>query len=299
VSRQTSAEPTQLTWFDRSGRPLGTLGEPGDYWGVELAPDNTRVAVVVHRALSGYFAIWMIDVARNLATPFSVQSERSTGPVWSPDGRRLYFKSGSRNEQIFSKALDESGPEHVLSSPGRQVVPLSISPDARYLLAARYDDIGGPRALVYSALGKDEWRPLLGSHFWEDRGTFSPDGKWVAYQSNESGTHEIWVTDFPEGRQKHRVSERGGREPRWSHDGKELFYVSADDTLMAAAIADGPESARSVPLFRPGAWPGTEGRHYAVSNDGQKFLVQAGRLDQSRTLNVLFNWPQILRAAGR
>jgi Tol biopolymer transport system component len=295
VSRQTSAEQTRLTWFDRGGKPLGTLGPVGDYSGIQLSPDNTRLAAVLHRALSGYFAIWLIDVARDLATPFSLESERSMAPAWSPDSARLYFASTSRNEQIFSKAINDANAERVVSTPGRVIAPLDVSPDGIYLLGALSDSTGTPgRKLMYATVGKDNWRPLLGSNYREQYGAFSPDGKWVAYQSDEAGTQEIWVTDFPDGKEKHRISERGGREPRWRANGEELFYASGDSMLMAAAVGSGFGSVRSVQLFRVGPLPTSEGWHYAVTSDGGKFLVQVGRPDQSRTLNVVFNWPQIL-----
>ena len=298
VSRQTSAEQTQLTWFDRGGKALGTLGPVGDYWGVQLSPDNTRVAAVSHRALSGYFAIWLIDVARNLATPFSLESERSAAPAWSPDSTRVYFASTSRQEQIFSKAVNDANAERVVSSPGKVIEPLDVSPDGTHLLGVLSDSSGTPgRKLMYTIVGKDEWRPLLSSTGREHYAAFSPDGTRVAYQANDTGSQEIWLTDFPGGRHKHRISERGGREPRWRADGQELFYASGDDMLMAAAIGPDVASARSVPLFRAGPFPVSEGWHYAVTRDGQKFLVQVGRPDQSRTLHIVFNWPQIVHAA--
>ena len=298
VSRQTAAEQTRLTWFDRGGKPLGTAGPVGDYWGIQLSPDNKRIAAVAHRALSGYFAIWLIDVARDVATPFSLESERSMSPAWSPDSARLYFASPSRHEQIFSKAVDAADAERVLSSPGRVIAPMDVSRNGRHLLGALGDDAGSPsRKLMYSTVGKEDWRPLLGSDFREQYGAFSPDGQWVAYQSNEAGTQEIWLADFPAGKQKHRISERGGREPRWRADGAELFYVGGDEMLMAAAVGRNVGSVRSVPLFRAGPFPASEGWHYAVTNDGQRFLVQVGRTDRSRTLHVVFNWPQIVHAA--
>jgi Tol biopolymer transport system component len=298
VSRHTSAEHTQLTWFDRGGKPLGTLGPVGDYWGIQLSPDNKRVATVYHRALTGYFAIWLIDVARDLATPFSLESERSLAPAWSPDNKHVYFASTSRHEQIFSKAVDDANAERVLTSPGKVIAPLDVSPDGVYLLGALADSTGtAGKKLLYSTVGKDDWRPLLGSTFREQYGSFSPDGKWVAYQSDEAGGEEIWVTDFPGGTQRHRISERGGREPRWRANGQELFYASGADMLMAAAIGPDLGSVRSEPLFRAGPFPVSEGWHYAVTSDGQKFLVQVGRPDQSRTMHVVFNWPQIVHAA--
>jgi WD40 repeat protein len=145
VSRQTSAEQTQLTWFDRGGKALGTLGPVGDYWGIQLSPDNRRAAAVLHRTLSGYFAIWLIDIARNISTPFSLESERSLAPAWAPDSTRVYFASTSRHERIFSKAVDDVNAERVLSSPGKVIEPLDVSPDGRYLLGALVDSPGTPQ----------------------------------------------------------------------------------------------------------------------------------------------------------
>ena len=117
---------------------------------------------------------------------------------------------------------------------------------------------------------------------------------WCGY-SDEAGTQEIWLTDFPGGRQKHRISDRGGRQPRWRADGRELFYISGDDTLVAVAMGPEWRSARAVSLFPAGPFPASGGWHYAVTGDGQKFLVPVGRPDKSRTLHVVFNWPEIVR----
>jgi hypothetical protein len=198
-----------------------------------------------------------------------------------------------KNDKLWAQSFDADA-ERVLSSPGKVIAPLDVSPNGLYLLGALSDSAGSPgRKLMYSTVGRNDWRPLLGSNFREQYGAFSPDGTWVAYQSNETGAQEIWLTDFPGGKQKHRISERGGREPRWRADGTELFYASGD-MLMAAVIQPDLGSTRSIPLFRAGPFPASEGWHYAVTRDGEKFLVQVGRPDQSRTLNIVFNWPQIV-----
>ena len=298
VSRQTSAEQTQLTWFDRGGKALGTLGPVGDYWGIQLSPDNTRVAAVYHRALSGYFAIWLIDVARNLATPFSLESERSMAPAWSPDSARLYFASTSRNEQIFSKAADDANAERVLSSPGKVISPLDVSPNGMYLLGALSDSAGtASRKLVYSTVGKDDWRraPRL-----ELQGTI----------------RSIFTR-----RQMGRLSVERGRRPKKS--GSPTFPaptrgIESPIRRPGTAVEGGRgravlrERRRHVdgcgyrtrfgirairPVVSRGPLSASEGWHYTVTSDGQKFLVQVGRPDQSRTLNVVFNWPQIVHAA--
>ena len=133
--------------------------------------------------------------------------------------------------------------------------------------------------------------------FREQFGAFSPNGKWVAYQSNEAGAQEIWLTEFP--RRQAKASDLRARRPRAAVAGGRSRAVlpGGDDTLMAAAIGSDLGSVRSVPLFSAGPFPPTDGWHYAVTSDGQKFLVQVGRPDQSRTLHVVFNWPQIVHAA--
>lgn len=299
VSRRISVEESQLTWFDRSGKALGSLGAADDYWATELSPDERWIAVVLHKSLSGYFAVWLVDPVRNVSTPFSQQTERSTSPAWSRDGKRIYFASPSRGSRLFSKAVDQAGEEQVVATPGKIILPRDVSPDGRILLADLREEGELRRTVVYSPLGKDEWRPLVGSRHREEYGQFSPDGKWVAFQSTESGSPEIWVTDFPAARQKHRISDRGGREPRWRRDGKELFYVDAAHQMTAASVGGDFTGVRSSVLFRIGTFPTSDGTHYAVNNDGQRFLVQAGKPDATRTLHVLFNWPRLLREPAR
>ena len=164
-----------------------------------------------------------------------------------------------------------------------------------YLLGALSDSTGTPsRKLMYSTVGRDDWRPLLGSNFREQYGAFSPDGKWVAYQSNEAGTQEIWLTDFPAAEKSIEspivaaASRGGGRTVQ------RAVLPSGDSMLMAAAVGPGLGSARSRTLVSCGSSSGERGLALRRDQRRGKFLVQVGRPDQSRTLNVVFNWPQIL-----
>jgi Tol biopolymer transport system component/predicted Ser/Thr protein kinase len=300
VARRVGMEQTQLTWFDRSGKMLDTLGEPADYPGVQLSPDDKHVAVVVHRAVSGYFAIWLVDPARRVWTPFTLQTERSVAPVWFPDGKRVYFRSESRDFHHFSKSI-EGGAEEPIVTASQIIRPRDISPDGSHVLGERWPSPqGGVTTLVHARMGTDDWRPLISSGFSEENGQFSPDGKWVAYQSNESGTTEIWVTDFPGGRRKHRVSEKRGREPRWRRDGRELFYIGADNHMTSVAVAPDFAQMRSTPLFRVAlVYRPNEDPHYDVTGDGQRFLVASGKTDDARTLNVVFNWPALLHSRAQ
>jgi Tol biopolymer transport system component len=300
VSRRVAAERTELVWFDRSGKRLGVVGGGGanDYWGFQVSPNDRRIAAVVHRSISGYFAIWIFDPDRNLSTPASQQTERSSDVVWTPDGTRIYFTSFRPKWQLFTRSADQAEPEQPYLAPGPVIRPRDISPDGKFLLAEIWSDADGrTRKLNYSPIGVDDWRPLVRSEFQEEHGQFSPDGHWVAYQSNESGNDEIWITDFPKGLQKHRLSDRGGQEPRWRRDGKdqELFFASGDRHITSLKISADMTVTESTPLFAIDVWPNSGFQHYAVTSDGQRFLLQVGKSESLRTLSVVFNWPELLR----
>jgi hypothetical protein len=170
-----------------------------------------------------------------------------------------------------------------------------ISPDGKTLLAERWG--GKDRTIVSATLGQNDWRPLFDSKAQIRRGQFSPDGRWVAYDSNESGRAEVYVADFPAARHKQRISTAGGSDARWPRGSHELFYLTSDGTVMAVAIGTGatisPGTPSPVLKIIPSA---TDGFRYAVSNDGRRFLVINASIGQaSRDLSVVFNWPQLIK----
>jgi Tol biopolymer transport system component len=300
VSRGAGVEKMQITWFDRAGRQLAVAGPLADYWQMNLSPDDRLVAAVMHRSVSGYFAIWLVDPARGLASPFSVQTERSLDPVWARDSRKLYFtRASAAGWQLFERAVDAAEAEHALLPAPGNYRPRDVSPDGTSLVGVSVTHTG--RSLAYSTAGRNDWRPLPGAGSEQEHPQFSPDGRWLAYDSNESGTQEIYVMEFPTGQRARRISVAGGHQPRWRRDGRELFFHAADDNLMVVDVKEGSPSANASALFKvrfPAA--GAEGPHYSVSVDGQSFVaVRAVGEDQSRVLNVVFNWPQLLRRPTR
>jgi Tol biopolymer transport system component len=190
----------ELTWFDRSGKPVGTLGEPGEIWSVDFSPDRKRVAITVRGPNDD---IWIYDVARGFAWRLTTSPAAERDPVWSPDGRSIiYFSDAKGKWDLYRKAADGTGEEGLLYADGINKIPTSWSPDGRLLLFWRnapktLNDIWVlPVGASREPGGTSKPFPWLATQFNELRAKFSPDGQWVAYDSNQSGRSEIYVTPF-------------------------------------------------------------------------------------------------------
>ena len=268
----------------RSGR-LADTGEPGDFWDVALSPDERHLAVVDHRSVDGHFWISIIDLARNLQVRFSDPQEFSFAPVWSRDSSRVYFFSArSEKPLLFAKAVDEAGPEKVLTAVPEAMRAHDLSPDGKTLLADDWREGGSHRVIVSMTLGESEWHPLMETKFNAELGQFSPDGKRVAYQSDESGRNEIYVTDFPQASHKQRISVEGGTEPRWRHDGQALYYLAPEGTMMSAPSDGRP---RPTAVFKVQMRNQSGAFRYAPARDG-RFLIINGTPDpRSKDLTVV------------
>ncbi len=306
----SSGSNSQLVWFDRGGKSLGTLGQPADYLGgLALSPDGKRVAVSeVDQA--GKSDVWLLDVARGVHTRFTFDA-LSTRPTWSPDGMRLVFNStrgGSPN--IYQKDSSGSGNEELLL---KSAFPEDWSPDGRYLLYNFSDPKIGNRDLwvLPDPAGPPENHkpiPYLQTPFSKGQGQFSPDGHWIAYTSDESGPsqYQVYVQSFPAGAGKFQVSTgTGGTQPRWRRDGKEIFYLAADGKLMAVETQTAPTFEAGAPraLFDPqisrGRMPAWVYYRYDVTADGKRFLVSSGpaalESSASAPITVVVNWLAALK----
>jgi eukaryotic-like serine/threonine-protein kinase len=282
--RAGSVSGRQLTWFDRAGKVVGTMGPPdsGPFASPDIAPDGQRVAI--GRGVAGNVDIWLLDAAANVWSRFTFDPSGENYPVWSPDGTRLVFTSDRAREdrqltQIFDKPSDGSGDARLLfTSTSNQVWPLDWSSDGRALLYSNQDPKTDGDLWALPLTGDRTPFPVVRTPFLEDEGQFSPDGRWVAFRSNQSGRDEIYVQAFPGLAGSQLVSTRGGSQPRWRRDGKELFYVAADETLMVVSIgsAAGQKlgTGKPVPLFRTRLAAGDQPKQqYAVAPDGQRFLM--------------------------
>src|SRR5262245_28516856 len=296
VFQSAGAQPPQLVWFDRSGKQLGTVGESADYSNPSLAPDGKRLAVGVRDPKTKTRDIWLFDLARGAKSRFTFDPADDLNPVWSKDGSRIFFTSDRKGRRdIYQKKVNAAEDEElVYASPEMKNVE-DLSPDGRLLIYNT--NPGGNNAtkidLWLAPLeGERNPRPFLKTQFSEDQAVISPDGRWVAYRSDESGRGEIYVTTFPQLSGKWQVSVDGGMEPQWRRDGKELFFTDADRKLMAVEIktgsgafeAEAPKLLFEIPLSN------RVRNRFVVTGDGQRFLVITRLEDTRAPINVVVNW---------
>jgi eukaryotic-like serine/threonine-protein kinase len=299
---------TQLAWFDRHGKPLGKVGTIQSDISVRLSPDGTR-AVVSSAAGPGYRSatgeasvnIWVLDLGRSVRTRVTFDPAISDeNPTWSPDGRFLAFASHRNNDraEIYEKAFSGEGQDKPLL-PGGTINPhpIDLSQDGKTLLL---HGNGNQLDLFTLSLSEKDAKPVpfVTSLSNDGQGQFSPDGRWFAYTSAESGSNEVYVKPFPSGDGKWQISSTGGSEPRWRGDGKELFYLTADGTLMSVSVKAESvfEAAPAVALFKTGTIPidigswGGAGQ-YDVTKDGSRFLINTIVVPATPpNLYVIVNW---------
>jgi hypothetical protein len=307
VYRTGRATATQrLSWFTRSGQPAGTFGEPGDYQNPRLSPDGKRVAVEQRNAGSpgsGPVEIWIMDVDRGTSTRLTVPPSSGQQPVWSPDGLYVVYAVGQPGPATLTRKLASGiGGEETLFTSNVGGAPDDWTSDGRGLLY--HSGIGQPPVslMLLPLAGDRKPVPVVESRLVAIDGRFSPDGKWLAYVSTESGRPAVYLQSFPATTAKWPVSAGGGIQPLWRRDGRELFYVAPDGMLMAVTmnLAGKPEIGMPHSLFQTrvaggGTVVGGGVHHqYDVTADGQKFLVlTAGETDNS-PFNVVVNWQAAL-----
>jgi Tol biopolymer transport system component len=274
--RGSVVQRARCAWRDRSGKVLETIGPAMDgLLAFSLSPDNGRVAYV---PAGGQSDVWVLDLAR--ATNTRVSFTNGQGPEWSPDGRQVFYANPSG---IHRKAADGSGEEELVVKGRPNDRVNDVSPDGSLLLFG-FDDI-----FSMPLKGEPKPQPWVQSKFQETSAAFSPDGRWVAYRSSESGRPEIYIQGFPDHRGKWLISSAGGVLPQWRADGKELFWRGLDDTLMAASIdlqQAGVRAGQPQPLFR------LPPSSFSPARDGKRFLVPEpeGGQQPDRPMVVQLNW---------
>ena len=298
--------PQTFVWVDRTGRETPIAIEPGAYGEPRLAPDGKRLAVTVREPGSANLDIWVYELSRGTATRLTSQPGQDWYSLWTLDGQRVVFGSDQDGEvrNLYWTLADGTGqPERLTNSVATQS-PWTWSSDGQLLIYQQ----GRPSSSVWDihALSVNDRtaRVLLGTEFMEFSPSVSPDGRWIAYSSNETGSLEIYVRPFPNiGAGKWRVSTGGGFEPTWSPNSRELFYRNHDkSTMMGVSIRIEPVFTASTPivLFKDGYVRAAGGRTYDVSPDGQRFLMvkQSGGEQETLTASqvvVVLNWFEMLR----
>jgi Tol biopolymer transport system component len=288
---------TELGWFDRSGLALGTMGKPGPYDGLgpRISPDATRVAFSQYvGGVSGGAEVWVTTLADGTSRRLTLDPF-ATRPIWSSDGKRILFTwAGPDGATASIQDVRGETPE----IPIGQLGSLSVwdwSPDGKWIVVSRGRPsnlwllpVGAPAAAVEYAH----------SGFNKTQAQVSPDGRWLAYTTYESGRDEVYVDSFPTAGHRQQVSVGGGMQPRWKRNGGELFYIAPDQTLMAVPVTIGPgrfDPGRATPLFRTRLVPtGSQidgwAAMYDVTADGQRFLLNGAPAAPEPPITVVLNW---------
>jgi len=288
----------QLRWRDRAGKELASLGEWSVLFKPWLAPDEKRFVAERRDPQTGTSDLWLAEISGANATRFTFYAGNDNAPVWSPDGTRIVWNSAREGSQrLYQKAASGVGQEEPLFNLSG--VPSDWSHDGRFILFTPPSD---PKTKfdvwVLPLAGEQKAFPLLQTEANEGSARLSPDGRWLAYVSDESGRTEIYVQRFPDGGSKRELSTSGASGPHWRADGKELFYYTMDGKLLATPVVSGEsfEFGSAVPLFEFRSGGGSQfGAPFTVTRDGQRFLVNTVvDADPRAPVTVIVNW-----AAGR
>jgi Tol biopolymer transport system component len=281
---------SQMLWFDRKGQQVGVASKPGEYGNISLAPNGKFVAADTMDPGSQNTDVWTYGLTTESAKRLTFDPAIDSSPVWSPDSSRIVFCSDrAQRFNLYLKDATGAQDEKVIPQEGLDRYPTDWSHDGKYVLYERGND------LWFVSLSDLHNTLFLKGLSTPRAGRFSPDGKWVAYASNESGRWEVYVTSFPEAHGKWQVSNAGGEQPKWRNDGKEFYYLAPDGKIMAAPVTTGAKFDAGTPVALFQANPRemvatSEQSSYDVSKDGQKFLINTQLKTAMTPLSVVTNW---------
>jgi Tol biopolymer transport system component len=303
IAYHSYANVARLVWVDRSGKEVGTVGAPGDYLNVRLSPDGGTVLFDRTKPGIGTWDVWTTDLTRGVETRLTSDPGSEAFPVWMPDARAILFADESHSNTTLNlarKRLDTGGEGQLLPIGTQQRRPIDVSPDGHTLLFTERTARGTFNIFTLPLDGPAAPSALFGSRFTEADPRFSPDGRSMSFTSDESGRLEVYVAPVPSTGGKTLVSAgisgnelQGGA--RWGHDGRELFYMSADRRLMSVPVRTTPmlEVGTPVPLFM---FQGRTWVDFAVSADGKRFLaVVPQAFAGEQPLTVILNWTAEVR----
>jgi len=298
-----NAADRQLAWFDRAGRQLDALGPKGNYGSMELSPTGDRVAVDM--MVDGNSDVWVIDVARGVPSRITFAPSREWNPIWSPDGSKLAFGSVRNGSHTYQKSAAGVGEETPMFKSDKSEIPVAWSHDGRYIVFSRLKGLNGGAVDTWlmDLSGEPKVSPYIESPFDKAQARVSPDGHWLAYATNDSGMYQIMVQSFPDpSRGRSQITAQGGIEPKWRHDGRELYYLAFDGKLMAVPVKETKpgqpfEAGAAVALFQtPLTVSRTtpRSRVYDVAPDGRFLIAMPVAAGGPEPITAVVNWTAAL-----
>jgi serine/threonine protein kinase len=303
--RGSNAPPARnLIWYDRAGKRAGQVGGTANYGNVEISPDGNRVAVDINTG--GNRDIWVIDIARAVPSRITFDPGADWTPSWSSDGKSLLFGSSRNGAGIYQKSSSGVGADEVVFDSDQTEIPIHWSPNGRYAVFSRpkrgantspYD------TWIVDLMGEKKATPFIESPFDKIHARISPDGRWIAYATNDSGMYQIVVQSFPDPNGgKWQITAQGGLEPKWRRDGRELYYLALDGTLTAVPVktdrtfeAGTPEPLFETELTINRNQPSRD-RRYDVAADGRFLIVTTTGTTGPAPVTAVVNWTAGLAA---
>jgi eukaryotic-like serine/threonine-protein kinase len=300
VYRSGNEAGNRISWLDREGKPTETVAESGNFAEINLSPDMHSVAMA-----SGGAArrdIFVLDLVRKINSRFTFDAADDRSPVWSPDGKQIVFSSARGGAgDLYVKASNGATNEELLYKSAEPKTPNDWSNDGRFLLYTVTDPRTRNDIWYLPMTGERKPKPFVQTPAEEGIAQFSPDGRFVAYLSNESGTNEIYVRSFPDGNGKWQISKGGGVDPRWRRDGKEILYISSvrrrmmgvDITFFPTFTPGTPKVLFETPLVGAGTYSRNDA--FSLSPDGKSLLAILPLQGSASPINVILNWHTLLK----
>jgi Tol biopolymer transport system component len=290
-----------LIWVDRQGKQVGTVAKAADYGYIRLSRDDKRLVIAL-RDPSTRWDVWILDLAHGGQTRFTFDSGNEIFPIWSPDGGRIAFSSNRDGHvNMYQKSSNGSGNEEQILVSSEAEFCNDWSTDGQFIAFHKLSPQTRADIWIVPLSGDRKPFAYLETPFGERDARFSPNGRWIAYVSDETGPREVYVQSFPIGRGKWQISRGGGGPPTWRRDGKEIFYVSGDKLMSVEVKMDGDtfEAGTPQPLFevRGAALPGgLGGAAFDATTDGQRFLIGVPMQEATfLPITVVLNWAADLK----
>jgi Tol biopolymer transport system component len=297
ISAASAERPRSLVWVDRAGNTREITPTRRRYSHPRLSPDGTRVAVTITEKGRD---VWIEDIGRNVPSRITSGPAAEFDAVWAHSGNQLLFANETPAYQVFSTLLSPGATPRAVVATEYDTTPTALTPDDAMVIYDVSDPKNGQDIMIARVDGKGSPKAILHSRFDEGDGALSPDGRWLAYTSNESGRSEVYVQAFPTAGERYRVSTDSGFDPRWSQDGKELFFVGGP-RMYAVPIKTSPTFAVGTPtvLFTQRQDQALVYSGFDVAKDGRFVMVQHDAAEARTPINVVTNWIEELKQKVR